>query len=244
MRKKLSLFLLSTLFVLSTITGCSKENDSANSTDNTERPQGEEIVTTTTEEGFVYDKDGDFCMMIDDVFSITGKGQVATGEIIRGTVKVGDTVELIGLGDTTITTKITEIEKFRETLDEAVAGDMVGLYLEGVQREDIERGKALIAPGTVSEHTKFTAEIKIPEDVDCESDEIITTDTITKFYFWVTDSTGTITFPDGVTSLKKGDALTITITLNTPMIMHEGTPFTIMSGLDEVGEGTVVEVLD
>lgn len=248
--KRIGMLIMTSLLAASLFTGCGKNNAAS---DVTEREQGvaigeegngETIVTQPTTEKFVYDKEGDFLLTVEDVFTITGRGTVATGRIQRGTIKVGDTVEIIGEGATPITTTVTEIEMFRETLDEAYAGDNVGIYLDGVRRNDIQRNQALVTPGTLNPTTTFTADVTLyPADQIAVTDPY-TTDMVATYIFWFMESTGKVTFEQDATELAYGESATVTITLDKPMIIVPGAPLDIKYDESGIGEGKVIEILE
>ncbi len=186
--------------------------------------------------------DKDFLMPIEDVFSITGRGTVATGRVERGIVKVGDVVEIVGIKDTTNTT-VTGVEMFRKLLDQAEAGDNIGALLRGVARDDIERGQVLAKPGSVTPHTKFEAEVYVLSKEEGGRHKPFFANYRPQFYFRTTDVTGVISLPDGVEMIMPGDNTNITVELIAPIAIEQGTKFSIREGGRTVGAGNVSKIL-
>ena len=187
--------------------------------------------------------DKPFLMPVEDVFTITGRGTVVTGRIERGIVKVGDNIEVVGLGDTKQTT-CTGVEMFRKLLDEGQAGDNVGLLLRGQKREDIERGMVLCKPGSVLPHTKFAAEIYILKKEEGGRHTPFFNGYRPQFYFRTTDVTGVMTLPEGTEMVMPGDNLKVTVKLITPIAMDEGLRFAIREGGRTVGAGVVGKIIE
>ena len=181
-------------------------------------------------------------MPVEDVFSITGRGTVATGRVERGQVRVGDEVEIVGIKDTNKTT-VTGVEMFRKMLDYAEAGDNIGALLRGVTRDDIERGQVLAAPGTITPHTKFKAEVYVLSKEEGGRHTPFFTNYRPQFYFRTTDVTGVVDLPDGVEMVMPGDNVSMTVELIHPIAIEEGTRFSIREGGRTVGAGTVTEIL-
>ena len=186
--------------------------------------------------------DKPFLMPVEDVFTITGRGTVVTGRIERGIVKVGDNIEVVGLGDTKQTT-CTGVEMFRKLLDEGQAGDNVGLLLRGLKREDIERGMVLCKPGSVLPHTKFAAEIYILKKEEGGRHTPFFNGYRPQFYFRTTDVTGSIELPAGTEMVMPGDNVAMTVRLIAPIAMEEGLRFAIREGGRTVGAGVVAKVI-
>ena len=186
--------------------------------------------------------DKPFLMPVEDVFTITGRGTVVTGRIERGIVKVGDELELIGLGDTKKTT-CTGVEMFRKLLDEGQAGDNVGLLLRGLKREDVERGMVLAKPGSVMPHTKFTAEIYILKKEEGGRHTPFFNGYRPQFYFRTTDVTGIMKLPDGMEMVMPGDNIKVEIDLISAIACEEGLRFAIREGGKTVGAGVVTKIL-
>ena len=186
--------------------------------------------------------DKPFMMPVEDVFSITGRGTVATGRVERGQVRVGDEVEIVGIKDTNKTT-VTGVEMFRKMLDYAEAGDNIGALLRGVTRDDIERGQVLAAPGTITPHTKFKAEVYVLSKEEGGRHTPFFTNYRPQFYFRTTDVTGVVDLPDGVEMVMPGDNVSMTVELIHPIAIEEGTRFSIREGGRTVGAGTVTEIL-
>ena len=187
--------------------------------------------------------DKPFLMPVEDVFTITGRGTVATGRVERGTVKVGDTVEIVGMGSK-LQTVITGVEMFRKMLDQAEAGDNVGLLLRGVQRNEIERGQVLAKPGSIHPHTHFTAEVYVLKKEEGGRHTPFFNGYRPQFYFRTTDVTGTIELPEGVEMVMPGDNVRMTIKLITPIAIEQGLRFAIREGGRTVGSGVVSEIME
>ncbi|MDR0679288.1 MAG: elongation factor Tu [Puniceicoccales bacterium] len=187
--------------------------------------------------------DKPFLMSIEDVFSITGRGTVATGRIERGIVKVGDEVEIVGLGEGVRKTVATGVEMFRKLLDQGQAGDNVGVLLRGVEKDQIERGHVLAKPGTIKPHTKFKAEVYVLSKDEGGRHTPFLNGYRPQFYFRTTDVTGVIKLSDGVEMMMPGDNQAIEVELQKPIAMEKGQRFAIREGGRTVGAGRVVEVL-
>ena len=166
-------------------------------------------------------------MPVEDVFTITGRGTVATGRVERGQVNVGDTVEVVGLKEKAEQYVVTGLEMFRKVLDSAVAGDNVGALLRGVDRKDIERGQVLAKPGSINPHTKFKAEVYVLTKEEGGRHTPFFSNYRPQFYFHTTDVTGTIELPDGVEMVMPGDNVTFTVSLQKPVAIEKGLKFTI-----------------
>jgi elongation factor Tu len=184
-----------------------------------------------------------FLMPVEDVFSITGRGTVATGRIERGKVKVGEEIELVGLGAHKKTV-VTGVEMFRKTLDEGVAGDNAGVLLRGTEKDEIERGMVLAKPGSITPHTKFEGEVYVLTKDEGGRHTPFFGGYRPQFYFRTTDVTGEVVMPAGVEMVMPGDNVTMTITLITPIAMEEGLRFAIREGGRTVGAGVVTKVLE
>jgi len=187
--------------------------------------------------------DGAFLMPVEDVFSISGRGTVATGRIERGVVKVGEEVEIVGIKDTSKTT-VTGVEMFRKLLDQGEAGDNVGLLLRGVAREEIERGQVLAHVGSITPHTKFTAETYILTKEEGGRHTPFFGNYRPQFYFRTTDVTGNVALPDGTEMVMPGDNVNLTVELIAPIAMDEGLRFAIREGGRTVGAGVVAKVIE
>ena len=188
------------------------------------------------------DTDKPFLLAIEDVVTITGRGTVVTGRVERGTTKLGDTVELVGIKETK-STVITGIEMFRKTLDEAKAGDNVGILLRGVNREEVVRGQVLAKPGSVTPHTKFEAAVYVLTKEEGGRHTAFLTNYRPQFYFRTTDITGVITLPADVQMVMPGDNVTLTVELIHPVAIEQGTKFSIREGGRTVGSGTVNAII-
>ncbi|WP_119358680.1 elongation factor Tu, partial [Meiothermus granaticius] len=187
--------------------------------------------------------DKPFLMPVEDVFTITGRGTVATGRIERGKIKVGEEVEIVGLGESKKTV-VTGVEMHRKTLNEGMAGDNVGLLLRGVEREGIERGQVLAKPGSVTPHTKFEASVYILKKEEGGRHTGFFTNYRPQFYFRTTDVTGVVELPAGVEMVMPGDNITFTVELIKPIAMEEGLRFAIREGGRTVGAGVVAKIIE
>ena len=192
----------------------------------------------------VRDTDKPFLMPVEDVFTITGRGTVATGRVERGQVNVGDTVEVVGLKEKAEQYVVTGLEMFRKTLDSAVAGDNVGALLRGVDRKDIERGQVLAKPGSIKPHTKFKAEVYVLTKEEGGRHTPFFSNYRPQFYFRTTDVTGVINLPEGTEMCMPGDNITMTIELITPIAIEAGLRFAIREGGHTVGAGVVTEIIE
>ena len=190
------------------------------------------------------DKDKPFLMPVEDVFSITGRGTVATGRVERGIVKMSDQVEIVGLTDEKRTTVVTGVEMFRKLLDYAEAGDNIGVLLRGVQRTEIERGQVLAKPGSIHPHTHFMGQVYVLTKEEGGRHTPFFNGYRPQFYFRTTDVTGNIKLPDGVEMVMPGDNIDMEITLITPIACEEGLRFAIREGGRTVGSGVVTKIID
>jgi elongation factor Tu len=190
------------------------------------------------------DNDKPFSMPVEDVFSITGRGTVATGRVERGVLKVGDEVEIIGLTEEKRKVVVTGIEMFRKLLDSAETGDNIGALLRGVQRTDIQRGQVLAAPGSIKPHTKFKGEVYVLKKEEGGRHTPFFNGYRPQFFFRTTDVTGDLSLPEGVEMCMPGDNITMTIELITPIAIEEGLRFAIREGGRTVGSGVVVEIVE
>ena len=184
-----------------------------------------------------------FMMPVEDVFSITGRGTVATGRVERGQVKVGDVVEIVGLTEEPASTTVTGVEMFRKLLDYAEAGDNIGALLRGVAREDIERGQVLAAPKTITPHTQFVADVYVLSKEEGGRHTPFFTNYRPQFYFRTTDVTGVVTLPEGTEMVMPGDNVSINVELISPIAIEEGTRFSIREGGRTVGSGVVTSIV-
>ena len=187
--------------------------------------------------------DKPFLMAIEDVFTITGRGTVATGRVERGTIHMNDEVEIVGIRETAKTV-VTGVEMFRKILDQAEAGDNVGILLRGTKREDIERGQVLCKPGSVTPHTKFEGQVYVLTKEEGGRHTPFFTNYRPQFYFRTTDITGTVMLPEGVEMVMPGDNVTITGELIHPIAMEEGLKFAIREGGRTVGSGRVTKIIE
>ena len=190
------------------------------------------------------DVDKPFLMPVEDVFSITGRGTVATGRVESGTVKVSDEVEIVGLSDEIRKVVVTGVEMFRKLLDQAQAGDNIGCLLRGVQRNEIERGQVLAKPGSITPHTKFTAQVYVLSKEEGGRHTPFFNNYRPQFYFRTTDVTGVINLPEGVEMCMPGDNVEMTVELITHVAMAKGLRFAIREGGRTVGAGSVVEIIE
>ncbi|MCQ2007014.1 elongation factor Tu [Limosilactobacillus fermentum] len=188
--------------------------------------------------------DKPFMMPVEDVFTITGRGTVASGRIDRGTVKIGDEVEIVGLKEDVIKSTVTGVEMFHKTLDLGEAGDNVGILLRGVSHDQLERGQVLAEPGSIQTHKQFKGEVYVMTKEEGGRHTPFFSNYRPQFYFHTTDVTGTIELPDGVEMVMPGDNVTFTVELQKPVALEKGLKFTIREGGHTVGAGVVSEVLD
>ena len=188
--------------------------------------------------------DKPFLMPVEDVFSITGRGTVATGRVERGVVKMSDTVELVGLTEEKRQVVVTGVEMFRKLLDQGEAGDNIGLLLRGVQRNEIERGQVLAAPNSIHPHTKFGSEVYVLKQSEGGRHTPFFNGYRPQFYFRTTDVTGTITLPEGTEMCMPGDNIVMEVELITPIAIEEGLRFAIREGGRTVGSGVVTEIIE
>lgn len=188
------------------------------------------------------DTDKPLLLPVEDVFSITGRGTVASGRIDRGAVRVGDEIEIIGIKPETKKAVVTGVEMFRKTLDYGEAGDNVGILLRGIQREDIERGQVIAKPGSITPHTKFKAEVYVLTKEEGGRHTPFFNNYRPQFYFRTTDVTGTIVLPEGTEMVMPGDNVTIDVELIHPVAIEQGTTFSIREGGRTVGSGMVTEI--
>ncbi|KYC59870.1 elongation factor Tu [Heyndrickxia coagulans] len=188
------------------------------------------------------DTDKPFMMPVEDVFSITGRGTVATGRVERGQLKVGDVVEIVGLSDKPKQTTVTGVEMFRKILDYAEAGDNIGALLRGIAREEVQRGQVLAKPGSITPHTKFKAQVYVLTKEEGGRHTPFFSNYRPQFYFRTTDVTGIITLPEGVEMVMPGDNVEMSVELIAPIAIEEGTKFSIREGGRTVGAGSVSSI--
>jgi elongation factor Tu len=188
------------------------------------------------------DTDKPFMMPVEDVFSITGRGTVATGRVERGQVKVGEVIDIIGFTEEPKSTTVTGVEMFRKLLDFAEAGDNIGALLRGVSRDDIQRGQVLAKPGTITPHTKFKAEVYVLSKEEGGRHTPFFTNYRPQFYFRTTDVTGICQLPEGIEMVMPGDNVEMTVELIAPIAIEEGTKFSIREGGRTVGAGVVATI--
>ncbi|KAF3299799.1 elongation factor Tu [Aerococcus sp. 150760007-1] len=188
------------------------------------------------------DNDKPFMMPIEDVFSITGRGTVATGRVERGEIRTGDEVDIVGIAEQIGKSVVTGVEMFRKNLDYAQAGDNIGALLRGVQREDIQRGQVLAAPGSITPHTKFKAQVYVLSKEEGGRHTPFLTNYRPQFYFRTTDITGVITLPEDVAMVMPGDNVDMDVELIHPVAIEDGTKFSIREGGRTVGAGTITTI--
>jgi elongation factor Tu len=188
------------------------------------------------------DVDRPFLMPIEDVFSITGRGTVVTGKIEQGVVHTGDSIEIIGIKETQTTT-CTGVEMFRKLLDEGQAGDNIGALLRGIEKEEVSRGQVLAAPGSITPHTNFEAEVYVLSKEEGGRHKPFFSNYRPQFYFRTTDVTGTINLPDGTEMCMPGDNTKMVVELIAPIAMDEGLRFAIREGGRTVGAGAVTKII-
>ena len=190
------------------------------------------------------DTDKPFLMPVEDVFSITGRGTVATGRVERGTLKVGDEVEIVGIADDIRKVVVTGVEMFRKLLDQAQTGDNIGALLRGVQRNEIERGQVLAAPGTIHPHTKFQGQVYVLKKEEGGRHTPFFNGYRPQFYFRTTDITGTLSLPEGTEMCMPGDNVVMTVELIHNVAIEKGLRFAIREGGRTVGSGVVTEIIE
>ena len=190
------------------------------------------------------ENDKPFLMPVEDVFTITGRGTVATGRVERGMVKVGDKVEIVGLAPEKKETTVTGVEMFRKLLDYAEAGDNIGCLLRGIDRKEIERGQVLSKPGSIHPHTHFTSQVYVLKKEEGGRHTPFFNGYRPQFYFRTTDVTGTIALPKGVEMVMPGDNIDMEITLITPIAIEQGLRFAIREGGRTVGSGVVAAIIE
>jgi elongation factor Tu len=188
--------------------------------------------------------DKPFMMPVEDVFSIKGRGTVVTGKIDRGVVKVGESVDIVGLREKTASTVVTGVEMFHKLLESGQAGDNVGLLLRGIDREDVERGMVIAAPGSITPHTKFLSEVYVLTKDEGGRHKAFFTGYRPQFYIRTMDVTGTIALPEGVEMVMPGDSVNLTVELITPVALEKGSKFAIREGGLTVGAGVITEILE
>ena len=188
--------------------------------------------------------DKPFLMPVEDVFTISGRGTVATGRLERGTVKVGDPAEIVGLQDEPKATTVTGVEMFRKSMDQAEAGDNIGCLLRGIDRKEVERGQVLAKPGSITPHTKFTGQVYVLTKEEGGRHKPFFDGYRPQFYFRTTDVTGVAHLPEGSEMCMPGDHVTITVELITPIAMEQGLKFAIREGGHTVGAGTVSTIIE
>ena len=188
------------------------------------------------------DTDKPFMMPVEDVFSITGRGTVATGRVERGQIKVGDNVDIIGLTEEPKSTTVTGVEMFRKLLDYAEAGDNIGALLRGISRDDVQRGQVLAKPGSITPHTNFKAEVYVLSKEEGGRHTPFFTNYRPQFYFRTTDVTGVCNLPEGVEMVMPGDNIEMIVSLISPIALEEGTKFSIREGGRTVGAGVVAKI--
>ncbi|HLR36662.1 MAG TPA: elongation factor Tu [Chitinophagaceae bacterium] len=188
--------------------------------------------------------DQPFLMSVEDVFSITGRGTVATGRIERGVIKVQDPVEIVGLVDKPLTSTITGVEMFKKILDRGEAGDNAGLLLRGIEKKQIRRGMVIVKPGSITPHKKFKCEVYVLNKDEGGRHTPFFKNYRPQFYFRTTDVTGEVTLPDGVEMVMPGDNVTLTVELIAPVAMEKGLEFAIREGGRTVGAGQVTEIVE
>jgi elongation factor Tu len=192
----------------------------------------------------VRDVEKDFLMPVEDIFSITGRGTVATGRIEQGVINSGDPVEIVGLREDKLKSVVTGVEMFRKILDRGEAGDNVGLLLRGIDKDEIKRGMVVAKPGSIHPHKKFKAEVYILKKEEGGRHTPFKNHYRPQFHFRTTDVTGEINLPDGVEMVLPGDNITIQVDLIYPIAMNKGLRFAIREGGRTVGAGQVTEILD
>jgi elongation factor Tu len=192
----------------------------------------------------VREMDKPFMMPVEDVFSIKGRGTVVTGRIERGVINTGDSVDIVGLRDRSISSVVTGVEMFHKTLDEGQAGDNVGLLLRGIDREEVERGMVVALPGSITPHTRFLSEVYVLTREEGGRHKAFFTGYRPQFYIRTMDVTGMVTLPEGVEMVMPGDNVNLTVELITPVALEKGSNFAIREGGLTVGAGVITDILD
>ena len=190
------------------------------------------------------DMEKPFMMSVEDVFSIKGRGTVVTGRVDRGRVNTGETVDIVGLREKSVSTVVTGVEMFHKTLDEGQAGDNLGLLVSGVDREEVERGMVIAAPGSITPHTKFLSEVYVLTKDEGGRHNAFFTGYRPQFYIRTMDVTGAITMPEGVEMVMPGDSVNLTVELITPVALEKGSKFAIREGGLTVGAGVITDILE
>jgi elongation factor Tu len=188
--------------------------------------------------------DKPFMMSVEDVFSIKGRGTVVTGRVDRGVVKTGDNVDIVGLREKTVSTVVTGVEMFHKTLDTGQAGDNLGLLLRGIDREDVERGMVIAAPGSITPHKKFMSEVYVLTKDEGGRHKAFFTGYRPQFFVRTMDVTGTIELPEGVEMVMPGDSVNLQVELIVPVALEKGSTFAIREGGLTVGAGVITEILE
>jgi len=219
-----------------------ENNNQNNEEQNNEEQNNNSTGSVDEETNTTYDENGAFLFSIEDVFTITGRGTVVTGRVERGKIKVGDTVQIIGLGQEILSTEVTGIEMFRQTLDEAKAGDNAGIVLKDITREQVQRGQVLAQQNSIVAATKFDADVHILSKEEGGRHTPFFNNYKPQFYFRTTDITGTISLPAGIEMVSPGEDVSFTVTLSSNVAMEVGTEFSIREGGRTVGKGTVTKV--
>jgi elongation factor Tu len=192
----------------------------------------------------VRDVDKPFMMPVEDVFSIKGRGTVVTGRIERGQIKVGEAVDIVGLREKSMNSVVTGVEMFHKTLDEGIAGDNAGLLLRGIDREDVERGMVIAAPGSITPHTKFLSEVYVLRTEEGGRHKAFFSGYRPQFYIRTMDVTGSITLPEGVEMVMPGDSVNLEVELIVPVALEQGSQFAIREGGLTVGAGVITKILE
>ena len=188
--------------------------------------------------------DQPFLMPVEDIFTISGRGTVATGRVERGVVKVGDAIEIVGMTETPLNSVVTGVEMFHKSMDQGEAGDNCGILLRGIERNAIQRGQVLCKPGTIKGHTKFTGQVYVLTKEEGGRHKPFFSGYRPQFYFRTTDVTGILTLPEGTEMCMPGDHVTVNVELITPIAIEKGLKFAIREGGKTVGSGTVAEIID
>jgi elongation factor Tu len=189
------------------------------------------------------DTEQEFLMPVEDVFSISGRGTVVTGRIEKGVVKVGETIEIVGITDT-VSTTVTGVEMFRKEMDQGEAGDNCGILLRGTKKEDVQRGQVLVKPGSITPHTKFRCETYILSKEEGGRHTPFFSGYRPQFYIRTTDVTGSVTLPEGTEMVMPGDNVEMNVVLVSPVALEQGTKFAIREGGRTVGAGVVAEIIE
>lgn len=234
----IAILLILIISVVVIVMGNKKEGNTGSSQEISQKS----VETKNSDVNSEYDENGDFLMTIEDVFTITGRGTVVTGEIERGTINLKDTVQIIGLNDETKTTVITGIQMSKQNVDTAKIGDKVGLILSNIERTEVQKGQVLAKPNSIKGVSKFDAQLYLLTKEEGGRKTPVFDKYSSQFYFGVTDVKGVVSLPSGTEMVDPGDTANITVELDSPVAMEKGTEFSIKEGGRTIGKGTVTKI--